>query len=74
MNPEKNSDERNYQSYLILGIIFFSTGITLGLTQDNPGFYGIAALGFVFLIIAFSNSDKWKKIKDKGLVYPLKDL
>ncbi len=61
MTPSKKSNEHNYQTFLILGIIFLSVGITLSLTQNNPGFYGMAAMGFVFLIVALSNADKWKQ-------------
>ena len=63
IKKRKNSDvpyEPDYRSLFIMGITFFPLGITLSISTDNPGFYGIGALGLIYMLIALVNKDKWE--------------
>ena len=49
----------NYRALFVMGIIFTGAGISLAISTDNPGFYGMAALGVVYFIVGLTNRDKW---------------
>ena len=56
-----NQEETNYLTFFILGITFLPMGIVMSITIENPGFFGIAGMGAVFLIIGLANRKKWEK-------------
>ena len=58
-NSSQKPEDSSYLTFFILGITFLPMGLVLSLSTDNPGFYGIAAMGFIFLIVGLSNKDKW---------------
>ena len=58
---KKQLGEPDYRAFFILGITFFPVGISLAAALDNPGFIGMSAMGFIFLVIALANRDKWQK-------------
>lgn len=49
----------NYRALFVMGIVFTGAGIALSISTDNPGFYGMAAVGIVYLIVGLTNRDKW---------------
>lgn len=49
----------DYRSLFFVGICFLGAGATLAITTDNPGFYGMSALGVVYAIAGLANRDKW---------------
>jgi uncharacterized membrane protein len=51
--------EINYQAFFSVGVVFLGAGIAMSVA--NPGLFGIAALGIVYMIIGLANRDKWKK-------------
>ena len=51
--------EINYQAFFSIGVVFLGAGVTLSIV--NPGLFGIAALGIIYMIIGLANRDKWKK-------------
>jgi len=55
----------NYRALFVMGIIFTGAGISLAVSTDNPGFYGMTALGIVYFIVGFTNRDKWENGSDK---------
>ena len=62
MRQKKNGQtfKTDYRSLFVLGIIFMGAGVTLAISIDNPGMYGMTALGFVYLIAGLANRDKWE--------------
>jgi len=58
---EISHEEPDYRAFFILGITFLPMGLILSISVDNPGFFGIAAMGFIFLIVGIANKDKWNK-------------
>ena len=56
-----NTDKPDYRALFILGVCFFPTGISLSITLENPGFYGMAAMGLIFLIMGITHRDEWKE-------------
>jgi uncharacterized membrane protein len=59
----KPSEQNPYLTFFILGITFLPMGLVLSITVDNPGFYGITAMGLIFLVVGLSNKDKWDEGK-----------
>lgn len=55
------SQQPDYRSLFILGFIFLASGISLSFSVDNPAFYGMVALGFVFFIVGLSHRNEWKE-------------
>ena len=51
--------EINYQAFFSVGVVFVGAGIAMSVV--NPGLFGIAALGIIYMIIGLANRDKWKK-------------
>lgn len=58
-------EDSPYLTFFILGITFLPMGLVLSMSTENPGFYGIAAMGLIFLIVGLSNRDKWDNDKKK---------
>lgn len=48
------TEEKNirYSAFIAIGITFIGAGIALG-TASNPGLYGLAVLGIIFLILVW---------------------
>jgi len=60
-NEERNmGDKPDYRAFFILGITFLPMGLIMSISVENPGFYGIAAMGIIFLIIGISHKDEWR--------------
>ena len=59
---KKKKVKIDYRSFFIMGLTFLPMGIIFSITI-NPGFFGIAGLGFIYIIIGLINKDKWKKPK-----------
>ena len=57
----EKTTEPDYRALFVLGICFLPTGLTLSITLENPGFYGIAAMGFIFLLMGITHRDEWKE-------------
>ena len=55
-----SSKDPDYRALFILGITFLPMGLVMTITVDNPGFYGITALGIVFLITGLAHKDEWR--------------
>lgn len=55
------TDDPDYRALFVLGICFLPMGLVLSITTENPGFYGIAAMGLVFLIVGIAHKDEWKE-------------
>ncbi len=55
------TDNPDYRALFILGICFLPMGVSLSITLENPGFYGIAAMGFIFLLMGIAHRDEWKE-------------
>ena len=55
-HKEDKGIEPNYMAFFILGICLFPMGILLWMGMDNPGFLGIAGLGFVYLIVSLTHN------------------
>lgn len=51
--------EINYQAFVSIGVVFLGAGIVMSIV--NPGLFGIAALGVIYMVIGLANRDKWKK-------------
>ena len=51
--------EINYQAFFSVGVVFLGAGIAMSVV--NPGLFGIAALGIIYMIIGLANRDKWKE-------------
>jgi len=62
LGPGENL-EPDYHALFIMGICFLPMG-AIGIATKNPGFFGISALGLIYLAIGLKNKDKWK-IKNK---------
>jgi len=50
----------NYMALFSVGITFVSAGIVLSLSLENPGFYGMTALGFIYITLALTHRDQWQ--------------
>ena len=50
----------DYHNLFIIGIIWLSAGIPIGVTTKN---YGLMALGLIFMAVGMLNKKKWKKNK-----------
>ena len=55
----------NYRALFMMGVIFTGAGVTLSLSTDNPGFYGMAMMGIVYFVIGLANRDKWQDTSRK---------
>ena len=60
-NDFEKDEEMDYRAFFILGICFLPIGFIFSITIENPGFFGISALGLIYISIALANRDKWKK-------------
>ena len=49
----------DYRALFFMGITFTGVGVTLSVATDNPGLYGISALGIIYMITGIVNRDKW---------------
>ena len=58
---QKGAVDPDYRAFYIIGLSFFPMGLIMSVTVDNPGFYGITAMGIVFLIIGLAHKDEWRK-------------
>ena len=56
----KDEKEVDYQAFFVMGISFIGMG-TVFAAAINPGFLGITALVFVYMILGMLNRDNWKK-------------
>jgi uncharacterized membrane protein len=60
-NEGRDMSERpDYRAFFILGITFLPMGLIMSITVENPGFYGITAMGTIFFLIGISHKDEWK--------------
>jgi O-antigen ligase len=51
----------NYRALFIMGIIFMGAGVSLAVSIDNPGMYGLSAMGFIYMILGITHRDQWEK-------------
>ena len=58
-HTETPPQEIDYQTFFTLGISFLPVGIIFSIIIENPGFFGISALGAIYLAIGIANRDKW---------------
>jgi hypothetical protein len=56
---EPEERKANYFALFVIGITFVGAGTALAIT--NPGFYGITAMGIIFMVIGLANRDKWER-------------
>jgi hypothetical protein len=57
-NSNKQGDV-DYRSFFVIGITYIGAGVALSVSLRNPGFFGIAGIGLVYMIIGLKNQDKW---------------
>ncbi|MCG7854265.1 MAG: hypothetical protein MIO88_00270 [Methanoregulaceae archaeon] len=50
----------DYYAFFVMGISFLPLGIIL-MVLINPGFIGLAGLGFIYIMIGLSHRDKWRR-------------
>ena len=51
--------QTNYRALFFMGICYIGSGTAIAISTENPGLYGLAALGVVFMIAGLTNRDKW---------------
>lgn len=49
----------NYRVLFFTGITFMGAGVALSISTENPGLYGLGALGVIYMIIGITNREKW---------------
>jgi len=52
--------ETNYYAFFIIGICFLPLG-SLSFILDNPGMFGLTALGICYMAIGLAHRDTWDK-------------
>ena len=55
----KEKRETDYRALFIIGICFLPMGV-IAITTENPGFYGMSALGLIYMAVGLAKRDKWK--------------
>ena len=56
---EPEERKANYYALFVIGITFLGAGTALAIA--NPGFYGLTAMGIIFMVIDLANRDKWER-------------
>jgi hypothetical protein len=56
---EPEEQKTNYRALFVIGITFLGAGTALA-ASVNSGFYGLTAMGLIFMIIGLANRDKWE--------------
>ena len=56
---ESEEQKTNYRGLFVIGITFLGAGTALA-ASVNPGFYGLTAMGLIFMVIGLANRDKWE--------------
>lgn len=51
----------DYRALFIMGIIFMGAGVSLAVSIDNPGMFGLSAMGFIYMIVGITHRDQWEK-------------
>ncbi|MFH1473373.1 MAG: hypothetical protein ABIE55_00610 [Candidatus Aenigmatarchaeota archaeon] len=59
---EGKYEETNYKTFFVLGVSLAPLGIVFS-AVIGPSFFGIAALGVIYMLIGIANKDKWYKPK-----------
>jgi hypothetical protein len=52
--------EPNYRAMFYLGFPLIGTGVALAVATENPGMYGMTALGVIYLIMGITHRDQWQ--------------
>jgi len=55
----------NYRALFFMGVTFTGAGVALATSTENPGLYGITALGFIYMITGIVNRDNWDNGTDE---------
>jgi predicted membrane channel-forming protein YqfA (hemolysin III family) len=53
----------DYCALFIMGVIFIGAGVSLAVSIDNPGMYGLTALGVIYMIAGITHRDQWENNK-----------
>jgi hypothetical protein len=46
-----------------MGVIFMGAGVSLAISIDNPGMYGLTGLGVIYMITGITHRDQWENNK-----------
>lgn len=57
---EGKYQETNYMVFFVIGISLAPLGLIFSIII-GPGFFGIAALGIIYMLIGLAKKDKWYK-------------
>ena len=53
-----NKKVKNPKGMIAVGICFMGAGVAISSSANNSAGYGLVALGFIFMIVGFSNKKK----------------
>ena len=59
MKKEGAPYKTNYRALFFMSLCYIGAGTAIAISTENPGLYGLAALGVVFMIAGITNLDKW---------------
>ena len=49
----------DYRAIFFMGLTFVGSGVAIAASTENPGLYGISAMGLIYMIAGIANRDKW---------------
>jgi uncharacterized membrane protein len=57
----KNGQEvkPDYRALFFMGITFAGAGVALATSLDNPGMYGMTAMGIIYMVMGATHKDQW---------------
>ena len=60
LKKEGTPFKTDYRALFFMGITFTGAGVALAASTENPGMYGLTAMGIIYMVTGIVNRDKWE--------------